>query len=232
MAIIPKSKVEQVQWCEAHAPVWAAAPATMGLTAAQCTAFSALVLEARKDYDAAQAAKEAYHASITAQNVALSNAVTSAADLIRVIKGYAEQQADPNSVYSRAQIPPPAAPVPTPAPGKPTNISVGLNSDGSITLGWDADESTASTGAFFEITRKLPGQTAFTNLGGAPGSTSESRRMTFTDATIPTSAAGAGAQYIITGRRGTRWGIPSDAFVVQFGVDGLTVTGGTLAMAA
>ena len=44
--------------------------------------------------------------------------------------------------------------------------------------------------------------------------------MTFTDATVPTSAAGQGAQYIIQGQRGTLLGEPSDAVVVQFGVDG------------
>ena len=40
----------------------------------------------------------------------------------------------------------------------------------------------------------------------------------------PTSAAAAGAQYIITGQRGTRIGEPSDAITVQFGTDGGTFT--------
>ena len=44
--------------------------------------------------------------------------------------------------------------------------------------------------------------------------------MTFTDSSIPTSAAAAGAQYIIQGQRGTKIGEASDALTVQFGVDG------------
>jgi hypothetical protein len=55
--------------------------------------------------------------------------------------------------------------------------------------------------------------------------------MSFTDETIPTSAAAAGAQYIIQGQRGTLTGEPSDAVTVQFGVgEGVTVSG--LALAA
>ena len=91
---------------------------------------------------------------------------------------------------------------------------------GAVTLAWEAANSAAGSGAFFNISRKLPGENSFGPLGGSPGSTTLSRRMTFTDATVPTSAAGAGAQYIIQGQRGTLTGEPSDAVTVQFGVDG------------
>jgi hypothetical protein len=205
------------------------------LTTAQCTAFKNFTLAARTAYDAAQAAKQAYRAAVTNQNQALAAATGNAADLIRVIKGFAELTTNPDAIYSLAQIPPPAPPTPASAPGKADNITVTLESDGSITLAWSASDLSASSGAFFNISRKLPGQSAFTNLGGAPGSTSESRRMFLTDTTVPTSAAGAGAQYIIQGRRGTLFGTPSDAITVQFGIDGgggLTVSASTLKVAA
>ncbi len=232
MSVIPLKKNEQVEWCEAHVPVWTAVATNVGLTSAQCTAFGDLTEEARKNYDEAQAAREAAKGATTLQNTAISAAVRGAADLIRVIRGYAEQQADPDVVYALAQIPPQAPRVPATAPGKPDGVIITLNPDGTITLTWAAENSTASTGGFFEIKRKLPGQASFINIGGAPGSTVESRRMFFTDESIPTSAASQGAQYIITGRRGTRVGTPSDAITVQFGVDGTTVSGGTLAIAA
>jgi hypothetical protein len=114
------------------------------------------------------------------------------ADLIRQIKAYAELQANPATVYAAAQIPPPAAPTPLPAPGKPTDFAVVLNADGSVTLSWNSSDSAASSGAFFAVSRKLPGQSAFTGIGGAPGSTSESRRPSFTDGTVPASAAEPG----------------------------------------
>ncbi len=142
-----------------------------------------------------------------------------AADLIRIIKGFAENSADPAGVYALAQLPPPAPPAPLPAPGVPANIGVALEPSGAVTLSWDAADAAAGTGAYFNVSRKLPGQTAFTLVGGSPGSTNEARRMSFTDFTIPTSAAGTGAQYIIQGRRGTRMGDMSEAIVVQFGVE-------------
>ena len=234
MGILPKTKVEQLQFCESHWPIWNTNAAAIGVSTSQAGLFKTLTQTARTAYDAAQTAKQAYHAAVTNQNQALKLATDNAADLIRVIKGFAELTTNPNAVYSTAQIPPPATPVPTPAPGKPTNVLVALESSGAITFTWEATNSAASAGAFFNISRKLPGQASFLPLGGTSGSTSESRRMTFTDNSIPTSAAGAGAQYIITGQRGTVLGTPSDAIVVQFGVDGLgaTVTGASLQMAA
>ncbi len=225
MAIIPDKKVEQVEFCEGHAPVWTAAPpAAIGLTAVQCSAFTTLTTSARKAYNDAQAARLAYHAAITTQNQAIAAAVNNAADLIRFIKSFAEATSNPNAIYGLAQIPPPATPVPATPPGKPANIAVVLEPSGAITLSWDASNSAAGSGAFFNIARRLPGQSAFTPLGGTSGSTSASRRMSFTDATVPTSAAGAGAQYIIQGQRGTMLGTPSDALVVQFGIDGPGLT--------
>ena len=231
MGIIPLVKVEQLQWCESHWPIWTANAAAIGLTAGQVVSFKTLTQSARAAFDAAQNAKQAYHAAVTAQNAALTQATSSAADLIRVIKGFAELTSNPDPVYALAQIPPPALPVPAQAPGKPSKFNVTLESTGAITLTWEATDSSASSGAFFNIARKLPGQTAFSSLGGTSGSTNESRRMTFTDTSVPTSAAGAGAQYIVQGQRGTRIGEASDAITVQFGTDGGSFTAGANAPA-
>jgi len=112
----------------------------------------------------------------------------------------------------------------------PTNFQTILEPDGSVTLSWDAANASASTGTFFTISRKLPGQASFVGIGGAPGITTESRRASFTDSTVPASAAAAGAQYIVQGFRGTRSGEPSDAVTVQFGLgEGGTFTSVRLA---
>jgi hypothetical protein len=100
-----------------------------------------------------------------------------------------------------------------------------------------ASDSAASSGAFFSVSRKLPGQSSFTSIGGAPGSTNEAggRRCSFTDFTVPASAASQGAQYIVQGFRGTRFGEASDAVIVQFGIDaggGGAFTSASLKMAA
>ncbi len=221
MSVIPEKKSEQLEFCEVHAKVWLVSPTQIGLTPSQCTAFSELTGAARVAYDAAQAARDAAKAATTAQDAALNSAVRRAADLIRFIRAFASTSPDANVVYSIAQIPPPAQPVPAQAPGKPDSISVLLEPTGAVTLTWAAENAAASSGGFFDVLRKLPGQSAFAALGGAPGATSRSRRMSFTDATVPATAASAGAQYLITGRRGTLVGQSSDAITVQFGIDGV-----------
>lgn len=226
MSVLPKNIQEQIQFCETHIPVWTASPAKIGLTSAQVAELETHTEAAREAFNNAQAKRAASKGATTTLAGAVGTMRSGVADLLRQIKAYAALSADAATVYADAQIPEPAAPSPLPAPGKPTNFNVTLQSDGSVTLSWDATNSSASTGAFFNITRKLPGQNGFLPLGGAPGSTTGEggRRASFTDATIPSSAASAGAQYIVQGFRGTRAGEPSDAMIVQFGSDGLGAT--------
>lgn len=220
MSVLPQTLIGQIEFCEAHNSAWSAAPTSIGLTAAQMTALTSATTTARASFNAAQVARAQSRAATTKLNTDVSTMRGQAADLIRQIKAFAELQAVPGNVYALAQIPVPATPAPLAAPGKPTDFSVVLNADGSVTLSWLSSDSAASTGAFFAISRKLPGQTAFVGIGGAPGSTTESRRSSFTDATVPASAASQGAQYVIQGFRGTRAGDASEAVTVQFGVDG------------
>lgn len=220
MSVLPDTLVGQIEFCESHWPLWNAAPTTIGLTAAQVTGLKNATTDARAAFNNAIVARQASKAATTTQNAAAATMRGVAADLIRQIKAYAELQANPATVYAAAQVPEPAAPTPAAAPGKPTDFEVVLNSDGSITLTWNSTNAAASTGAFFTVSRKLPGQGAFSGVGGAPGTTSENRRAFFVDTTIPTSAASQGAQYIVQGFRGTRVGDASDAVVVQFGVEG------------
>lgn len=223
MAILPDGIPEQIQFCETHIPVWTAQPTKIGLTAAQVTALATATTAARAAFSAAQAAREASKGATTNLGKNVTTMRSNVSDLIRQIKAFAEISGSPEQVYADAQIPPPAAPSPAPVPGKPSDFNVALNPDGSVTLSWNATNSAASSGAFFNVSRKLPGQSNFVPLGGASGSTAESRRASFTDTTVPASAASAGAQYIVQGFRGTRAGEASDAMVVQFGADGVGV---------
>jgi hypothetical protein len=219
MSVIPEGRTESIEFCEVHAPVWAANAAGLGLSPAVCAAFTAATDEARMKYDDALKARDAAKAATASSNDSIREMKSDAATLVRTIKAFAEASANPQAVYNLAQIPAPLPPAPLPLPGKPTNLSVTLLPTGAVQLSWDAENAAASSGAFYNIARKLPGAANFVGIGGAPGSTTQSRRMTFTDASVPTSAAAAGVQYIIQGQRGTSQGLPSDAVVVQFGTD-------------
>ncbi len=120
-------------------------------------------------------------------------------------------------------------------PGKPTDFAAVLNGDGSVTLSWRCAHAAASAGVTFAVSRKLPGQSAFVRIGTADGTTSQTRRPTFVDATVPASAlaaGGQGAEYVVQGSRGTAVGAASDGFVVQFGAGGTFRVQQTLERAA
>lgn len=218
--VLPDKDVDQLQFCEAHYPIWATAPAAIGLSAQAVTDFQQATKACRTAYNAALAARQASKAATTTSDAAFADMRNRARDLIRQVKAFADLQTNPSAVYAAAQIPEPSGPTPAQAPGQATDIEVKLESTGAVTLLWSATNASASSGAFYNITRKLPGQSNFVPIGGAPGTTSQSRRMSFTDVTIPTTAASSGAQYIITPRRGLLTGEPSGAITVQFGVDG------------
>lgn len=233
MSILPDSKAALLQWTTDHLEAWTT-PAAIGLTAGQLTQLQAVYDEAVKDVNAASLAREASRAATLAQNGAIADLRAQLSAMIRSIKTFADASNNPSSIYSLALIPFPSPPQSLPAPGKPTDTLVTLNTGGSITLSWSAEFAAASEGAVYTIARRLPGASTYTLVGVSPGSTTQSRRMSFTDPTVPTSAAAQGVVYVITGQRGQQIGVSSDAITVQFGIGGAgaTVTGAGLSIAA
>ena len=84
-------------------------------------------------------------------------------------------------------------------------------------MSWTADDAAASSGAFVEVLRKLPGETTYMSIGASEGTTSRVRVMSFVDSMIPSTAAGLGVAYIIVPRRGAMRGEVSEAIAVQVG---------------
>ena len=220
MNVIPDSKPALIEFCESHAKVWENAPTAIGLTVAQVNDLYSKLQAAQVDMDNATTARLASKAATTAFNTSCETLRADVSELVRQIKAYADLQTTPGNVYAAAQIPVPAAPSQRPVPTKPDDFVVTLESDGSVTLSWTCENAAASEGVFFNVSRKLPGQSTYTTVGGASGITREARRATFTDASVPASAAAEGVQYIVQGFKGTRAGVPSDAVTVQFGIGG------------
>lgn len=233
MSILPDSKVALLQWTTDHLEAWTS-PAAIGLTAGQLTQLQAVYDEAVKDVNAASLAREASRAATLAQNGAIADLRAQLAAMIRSIKTFADASNNPSSIYSLALIPFPSPPQSLPAPGVASEVLVTLNPGGSITLSWSGENSAASEGAVYTIARKLPGAANYTLVGVSPGSTTQSRRMAYTDPAVPTSAATQGVSYIITGQRGQQIGQSTTAIIVQFGIGGAgaTVTGAGLSIAA
>jgi hypothetical protein len=232
MAVIPEGALEQIQFAETHISAWTN-PSAIGLTAAQVQNLTNLTKAARMSYNATQATRAAAKAATVGFHNDTAAMRTALAELVRVIKTYADTTNNPN-VYTLAQIDPPAPPSPAEAPGKPEQFTITLNSGGSLTLRWKSSNAAASSGGMFSVTRKI-GNGSYVNVGSVPGGAGGGRGSRFTEWTDVTLPAGTSfVSYIVTPNRGGKIGEASDAVNVQFGVGGgqATVTGGELRIAA
>lgn len=205
--VVPSKDLDAIQFFETHNPTWSAAAASIGLLPASVTSMVALTKAARDAYIQQQATKDAATAATTGYHNAVTAMRAMGSDLVRTIKAYAASTNNPD-VYTKAEIPMPAAPSPAPAPGQPTDFKISLTGSGAVELAW---KSTNATGGFFTVTRRLAGEANF-----SPAGTVGKRK--FADATIPQGVTGA--TYLVQGFRGDVVGQISLPVGVQFGVAG------------
>ncbi len=208
MPILPDSRIERVEFFEAHDPIWTSAsagdPPAIGLTPAQCLEMTALTTTARAKYNAMLSARQASKAATAAFYNAEDAMAQNGAGLIATIKAYAETTADPN-VYVLAQIPAPAVPVPAGAPTNPTALGAFLENDGSVTLSW---KGTLAKGQYFSVWRQLHGSTEWTSVGTVAA-------KKFTDNNVPSAIISA--TYQVKAHRNTQVSAGSEPVTVLFG---------------
>lgn len=217
MAVLPKSRDEMIAWFSDRITDWGANAAAIGLSASQVTELATILNTAENALSDATAARidskdktVVYHATADALR-------DFGADLIKVIKAFAEATNNPN-VYSTASVPPPAPPTPAGPPAQPTDMAAALLPGGGLRLTW---KGTVSQKAYFSVYRRAEGETSFTLLD-SPAT------KTYDDTSIPTGANSV--TYYIQARR-DEFRVDSAWFQVNFGSGaGTTVT--TLSMAA
>jgi hypothetical protein len=218
MAILPETVVEQIAFCESHQAAWRTHAERLGLSALQIESLGEALAAAREAFDAANRARAAAQAATTRLHGNADALAAVASAIVRTIKTTASNSENAIEVLALGRIPERAANSPKRAPGKATNINVDLVGSGAVKLRWTASSASASSGAFFDVLRKLPGDAAYTSIGACEGTTARTRTMSFVDNTLPATAAGLGVRYIIVPRRGTNKGEMSEAITVQVGV--------------
>ncbi len=102
MSVLPPTVIEQIEFCEAHWPIWTPAAVSIGLTSPLVASLKTATEAARSSYNLAQAAREASKAATTTLNSNAAIMRGQVSDLIRQIKAFAELQANPNTVYAAA----------------------------------------------------------------------------------------------------------------------------------
>lgn len=216
MPTVPTTDIDLVNFCTEHAEIWALDPAGLGLGALQVTQLTNLTQTAANSLEAARKARETSKATTVMMRADISAVRTYVNDLIRIIKGYAEVQANPAAVYSQAQIPPPAAPGPVPAPSQPTNLTATLNAtSGEITLRWKATQPQGASGTTYIVRRRQSGtgEFAFVGVTGA---------KSFIDSSF--FAGPDVVEYTVQAQRADASGPVSSILTVNFGRTGSTLT--------
>ncbi len=207
MALIPSSLEEQIIFFETHLPLWAVAPAAIGLSAGQVTSLSTATTAARAAFSGAEGARMASKNATQNFYNKTGTMTELGTDLIKIIRAFADVQDDPN-VYVLSGIPAPQPGQPVPPPGTPTNIRVELLQGGAVKLFWKCPNPPGAPGTVYEVQRLIGAPTG-SNVPVILGTVG---KREFTDLTLPRGAAGdeAGITYTITAIRSQTRGNPME----------------------
>lgn len=221
-SILPAKDADLIVWLNTHSAVWSSSYSRIGITQNDANAMKNAASEANTAYDAMLTARQAAKDATLAFNNAKKNARTLASGDIRTIKNFALEQADPNAVYSAAQIPGPKQRQDGVPPGRPFDATVNLDTiTGNLTLAFKCNNPAGTTGTVYVVQRR----TGTTGTWSQVGITSTRR---FLDTTL--IAGASTVQYQITAQRGSVAGQPSGPITVSFGRAGpgagVTVSGG------
>ncbi len=209
MSILPTRLEDLLTFMDNHANTWTAAFAQIGVSSQQAAAFADLASKARDAFNAQKDAQDAARAATLSQQDAVRDARRDCQALIDIIKAFANASANPTAVLNAAQLPPPAEPEPIPAPGQPTDMTVGIDpTQGFIKLAWKCANPAGSSGTSYIIRRKTPSQTEWAFVG-ATG------KKNFTDTTF--TAGPDRVQYSVQAQRSDVSGPVSNILEVNFG---------------
>jgi len=205
---LPTGLNERIAYFEQRLVAWNSSLAALGLSAQNLTDLTSLTTQARANYNAAQSAKNAAKAATTNQDNSVEALLDLGADLIKTIRAKALTTNNP-TLYSIAQIPPPATPHTIGAPPAPANVRATLLNTGGIELKWEGSLANAT---FFSIWRKIATEPAFTQIG-------TTAQKFFLDQTLPADGAIlGGVNYAVKAQRIGFESDFSEPILVRFGI--------------
>lgn len=211
MAVLPVSNQEFLNFALVHSTTWADNAVAIGISPAVAAQFQSLTEGAQVAFEARLTAAAAARAATEAQNGAIAQARRSAADIIRMVRMFAENSNDPSVVYALAQIPAPATPSTPPPPGTPKDFAVGIDpASGSLQLKWKCENPPGTSGTSYIITRRSSASQPFAFIG-------VSGNRSFVDKTFVQGPDSV--QYVVQASRNGEYGPPSQILTINFGAE-------------
>jgi len=189
--VLPRTRLDKIEWFEGRLGQWLADPASIGLTPAQVDQLAAEVAAARAAHEEAERARNAAQSATLAFHTRAAAMEGDGRGLIAQIKAFAEATGD-RGVYTRSDVPPPRDPSPSGPPESPTDLRGRITSDGAVELTW---EGSLARRTFYEVLRRLAGEEAWTVLDSVGA-------KRYLDSTVPPGTSRV--QYRVRAKRGTR----------------------------
>ena len=215
MAVLADSKLKQLEYFESHTPIWVAAGSGLGLSDMQTAELAQRTAQARAAYGELVAIRAAAQSATQKWYDTWGRMADVGREDIRSIKAFAESRPNPLSVYTAAQVDPPATPGGAgtgPLPGTPGSFKVALNpATGALTITWKCVGGDGH--AVYLVTRQYANQSAPTFLTVAP-------RKRVTDTSLGAlETASLPVTYFITCTRGPLSG-QTASITVRLGAGG------------
>ena len=208
MGLLPKQYAARIAFFKNRLANWLSEATNIGTTTAAVTALQTAVTGAENALAEQEGAKAAAKTATLKLRQALTAMDNLGMGIVEQVRTKSRTAGE--GVYVLADLPAPATPQPKSPPGQPYKLTVVVEQDGSLSLGWKCDTAGAS-GTTYQVYRSNTGSTgAFEFLGG-------SGERKFVDATIP--AGTTAVTYKIRGLRSTAAG-PWNTFNVTFGAAG------------
>lgn len=165
MRVVPRTRVEQIEFFENRIDGWRSVADEIGLTEQQVDELEALADQARADYALAN--------RLRTQSVSATNAMRNSVDrmhrfgsaMISAIKAKAETSDNPH-VYTAAKIMPPASPSSSGLPDRPTGVSAQIDNSGHVVVSWNGS---LAHGTFFSVMKKRSDESHWQQLGAVRG---------------------------------------------------------------
>lgn len=193
-------------WFEQHSALWQATPTAFGITAPIALALNAVIGQARKDFDSANAARLASKQATVTQNESFRDMRRDGGDVVNTIKAFIEQSGN-TALWGQAGLEPPAPRGTTPPPTAAFELATNLDSEGNLTLTWKASQPRGVSGVVYFVRRSL-NNAAFVQINTVG-------EKVCIDTTIPQGTTSVA--YNIVAKRGGDQSPLSETIQIRFG---------------
>jgi hypothetical protein len=153
MRLVPKAKVEKIQFFQTHLPRWIENAEALGIDPAVLDELQTLADETRAAYGEQQRAKQRARSATNRLDELVKRLGTLGASVVHGVRANAMQRGN-RGAYALASIPAPRKRSRLAPPGAPYGFRQSLGQDGAVTLTWQCKHPRGAVGTTYQVERR------------------------------------------------------------------------------